>query len=147
MKVILIKDVQSLGHSGDIKDVSDGYARNFLIPGGYAKPATQSALEKAEQIKAQKAKEAEGELGRAKELAKKLQGESVVVKAKADDSGKLYAAVKGEEISEALKAKGFEVEKNKVVIGDPIKELGEFEININLDHGLEVLIGVTVEKE
>ncbi|MDD3006125.1 MAG: 50S ribosomal protein L9 [Candidatus Pacebacteria bacterium] len=147
MKVILIKDVQNLGHTGDVKEVSGGYAKNFLIPGGYAKVATESIIKKADEMKAQKDKEKETELEKAKEVVAKIQGQSVTIKAKADPSKKLYAAVKAEEIAEALTTKGFEVDKDSVVIDEPIKELGDFEVTLNLEHGLEARIGVTVEAE
>lgn len=145
MKVLLLKDVQSLGSAGDIRDVADGYARNFLIPGGYVKVATEAALEEAEALKAKKARQAEEELKVAEELARKLQGVSVLIAAKADKSGKLYAAIKPEEISKALKEKGLEISENKIIIKDPIKEVGECEIIVNLDHGLEVSVAVMVE--
>ncbi len=147
MKVILIKDVQNLGSAGDVKDVADGYARNFLIPSGYATIATSSAIKQSEEIKIKKAKQAEEELKTAEELSGKLEGASVSVKAKADESGKLYAAVKGEEISKSLAEKGFNVDKNKIVIKEPIKELGEYEIIVALEHGLEARLNLTVEAE
>jgi large subunit ribosomal protein L9 len=147
MKVILIKDVQNLGHTGDIKEVSGGYAKNFLIPGGYAKVATESLVRKADQLKAERDKERAAEFEQAKELVAKIQGQAVTVKAKADPSKKLYAAVKPEEIAEALKEKGFAVEKDQIEIGEPIKELGDFEVTVNLEHGLEANIAVTVEAE
>ena len=87
------------------------------------------------------------EFEKAKEVASKIQGQSIIIKAKADPSKKLYASVKSEEIAEALKAKGFEVEKSNVVIAEPIKELGDFEITLNLEHGLEAKIEVIVEAE
>lgn len=147
MKVILTKDVQNLGHTGDVKEVSGGYAKNFLIPGGYAKVATESIIKKADEMKVQKDKEAEIELEKAKEVVATIQGQSVTIKAKADPSKKLYAAVKAEEIAEALKAKGFAVDKSKVVVDEPIKELGDFEVTLNLEHGLEARIAVIVEAE
>lgn len=147
MKVILTKDVQNLGHTGDVKEVSGGYAKNFLIPGGYAKVATESIIKKADEMKVQKDKEAEIELERAKEVVATIQGQSVTIKAKADPSKKLYAAVKAEEIAEALKAKGFAVDKSNVVVDEPIKELGDFEVTLNLEHGLEARIAVIVEAE
>jgi large subunit ribosomal protein L9 len=147
MKVILTKDVQSLGRTGDIKEVSGGYAKNFLLPGGYAKVATPGLIKKAEEIKAERVKEAEAEMEKAKEMVTKIQGQSVAIKAKADASKKLYAAVKAEEIAEALKAKGFEVDKDNIAINEPIKEVGEFEVTLDLEHGLLARIGVTVEAE
>ncbi len=147
MKVILIKDVQSLGRTGDVKEVSGGYANNFLIPGGYAKIATEGLIRKAEEAKAERVLAAEAELEKAKETVAKINGQSVAIKAKADASKKLYAAVKAEEIAEALKAKGFEVDKDDIVIDEPIKEVGEFEVTLDLEHGLEARIGVAVEAE
>ncbi len=147
MKVILTKDVQNLGSAGDVKDVADGYARNFLIPSGYAMVATSSAIKQSEEIKIKKAKQAEEELKTAEELSGKLEGVSVKVAAKADESGKLYAAVKGEEISKSLAAEGFNVDKNKIIIKEPIKEIGEYEVIVALEHGLEARLNLTVEAE
>lgn len=147
MKVILTKDVQNLGNAGDVKDVADGYARNFLIPGGYAQIATKASIKRAEQAKKEKELRSEEEFKIAQELAGKLEGVSVTVSAKTDESGKLYAALKAEEISKALKDKGFEVEASKIVIAEPIKEAGEKEFVIDLDHGLEVRAVVIVEAQ
>lgn len=147
MKVILIKDVESLGGAGDVKEVADGYARNFLISRGFAEIATKNAMEQAEKIKIGREVEAKEDLKSVEEMAEKLGGVSVIIKAKADDSGKLYAAIKIGEVSEELSKKGFEVDKNKIVIEEPIKELGDYEVIINLDHGLEMRVGVTVENE
>jgi len=147
MKVILTKDVQNLGSAGDVKDVADGYARNFLIPSGYANIATGSAIKQSEEIKIKKAKQAEEELKTAEELSGKLEGVSAKVAGKADESGKLYAAVKAEEISKSLAEKGFNVDKNKIIIKEPIKELGEYEVIVALEHGLEARLNLTVEAE
>jgi len=147
MKVILIKDVQDLGDAGDVKDVADGYARNFLIPGGYAKVAMKNAIKQAEELKIKKEKQAKEDLMKAEEIAGKLEGVSVTVRAKTDKSGKLYAAVKQEEISKALNGKGFKVGKNKIIIKEPIKKTGEYEVMVNLEHGLEVRIEVVVESD
>lgn len=147
MKVILTKDVQNLGSAGDIKDVADGYARNFLIPGGYAQVATKATIIRAEEIKKEKAQRSEEEFKKAQELAGKLEGVSVTVSAKTDKAGKLYAALKAEEIVKALKEKGFEIDSSKIVIAEPIKEAGEKEFVIDLEHGLEVRAVVIVEAQ
>jgi large subunit ribosomal protein L9 len=147
MKVILIKDVQNLGHAGDVKEVSGGYAKNFLIPGGFARVATAGAMKKAEEVRTQREEKSQKDLEKAKELADKMQGETVTVQGKADPSKKLYASIKPEEIAQALQAKGYEVDKSEIVIGEPIKELGEFEVAVRLEHGLEVNIGVIVEAQ
>lgn len=147
MKVILIKDIENLGNAGDVKEVANGYARNFLIPGGYVEVATKSAVERAEKIKIEKEKVAKEGLKGIEEIAKKLESVSIIIKAKADDSGKLYAAIKSKEIFKSLNDKGFKISEDKIVIEKPIKELGDYEVIINLDHGLEVRIGVVIESE
>ena len=147
MKVILIKDVENLGNAGDVKEVANGYARNFLIPGGYVEVATKSAVERAEKIKIEKEKVAKEGLKGIEEIAEKLESVSIIIKAKADDSGKLYAAIKSKEIFKSLNDKGFKISEDKIVIEKPIKELGDYEVIINLDHGLEVRIGVVIESE
>ena len=147
MKVILIKDVQDLGNIGDVKEVADGYARNFLIPGGYVKVATKNAIKQAEDLKIKKEEQAKEDLEKAEGAAGKLEGISVTIKSKADELGKLYAAIKAEEISKALENKGFKIGKNKIVIEEPIKEMGDYEVVVNLEHGLEVGIGVVVESD
>ncbi|MCK5084358.1 MAG: 50S ribosomal protein L9 [Candidatus Pacebacteria bacterium] len=147
MKVILTKDVQNLGNIGDIKDVANGYARNFLIPGGYAAIATKDTIERSEEMKLKKEKQAEEGLKTAEELSKRLESVSITIKAKADESGKLYAAVKSKEISKALDDKGFKIDEDKVVIKESIKAIGDHEVIINLDHGLEIRIGVIVKSD
>ena len=147
MKVILIKDVENLGNAGDAKEVADGYARNFLIPGGYAEIATKTAMKKSEKIKIEKEELAKEDLKSAEEIAERLESVSIIIKAKTDDSGKLYAAIKSKEISKALNDKGFDIDKDKIVIEEPIKEVGDYEVMININHGLEVRIGVVVESD
>lgn len=147
MKVILTKDAQNLGNVGDIKDVADGYARNFLIPGGYAAIATKDTIKQSEKMKLKKEKQAEEGLKIAEELSGKLEGVSVTIKAKADESGKLYAAVKLEEISESIAGKGFDIDKSKIVVKEPIKETGEHEIIVSIDQGLEARLNLIVEND
>ncbi|MEA1937100.1 MAG: 50S ribosomal protein L9 [Patescibacteria group bacterium] len=147
MKVILIKDARDLGSVGDIKDVANGYARNFLIPGGFVKVATKNAIKQEEELKIKKEEQAKENLKGAEEVARKLEGVSVAIKSKADEAGKLYAGIKTEEISKALEGKGFKVDKNKIVIEGPIKEVGDYEVIVNLEHGLEAKIGVIVESD
>lgn len=147
MKIILTKDMQNLGNSGEIRNVADGYARNFLIPGGYAKIATKDIIKQAEELEKKKKKQAEEELKTAEELATKLENVSVLIKAKTEKSGKLYAAINSEEISKALDKKGFDVREDKIVIKEPIKEVGNYEIMVNLRHGLEARINILVESD
>ena len=147
MKVIILKETEGLGKVGDIKEVADGYARNFLIPKGIAKPATKSAEKEIEILKEAQAKKSEEELKIAEELAENLEGMSVEISAKADESGKLFGAVSQENIAAALEKKGFKIDKNKISIAEPIKEVGEYEVMISLDHGLEARVEVVVVRE
>jgi len=146
MKVILIKDVKNLGHEGDIKEVASGHARNFLIPQSFAVEATEKALAEAEAKKAKMEKQAEANLTMAEDLVSKLEGQIIEIALKASDEGTLYAAVSPAKIVTALKEKGFEVRKDQVMAGD-IKEVGENEVTINLDHGLEARITLIINSE
>ena len=148
MKVILTKDVQNLGSAGDIKDVANGYARNFLIPGGYVTVVTKDIVKQSEKIKQKNKKQAEEGLKTAEELSRKIEGMSITVKAKADKSGKLYAAIKEEEVLKVIMDEGLKnIDKSKIIFKEPIKEIGEHEIIVNLNHGLESRLNLTVEND
>jgi len=146
MKVVLLKNVDNLGHAGDVKEVALGYARNFLIPKGLATEATPKAIEEAEANKVRLAKQAEDDLANAEKLAQKLEGQTVEISSKASDVGTLYAAVSAAKVASALKDKGFEVNKNQINAGH-IKEIGEHELVVNLDHGLEARITLVINSE
>ncbi|MDX9893285.1 MAG: 50S ribosomal protein L9 [Patescibacteria group bacterium] len=146
MKVVLLKNVDNLGHVGDVKEVALGYARNFLIPKGLATEATPKAIEEVETNKAKMAKQAEDDLANAEKLAQRLEGQTVEISAKASDEGTLYAAVSAAKVASALKDKGFEVNKNQINAGH-IKEIGEHELVVNLDHGLEARITLVINSE
>ena len=135
MKVIFQQDVKGKAKKGDLKEVSDGYARNFLIPKGLAKEATADNLNTYKlQEKAKKA-QIEREKAEAKEIAEKLTSVQVLVKAKAGNGGKLFGAVTSQEISDALKEQhGISIEKNRIVQGDPIKSFGTYSLKAKLGY-------------
>ena len=146
MKVILTTDVKGKGFAGDIVNVSDGYARNFLFPKKLAREATQENLEIARQQ--QKALEKRRMLERlsAEDAAKKLSGLRVVVKAKSGENGRLFGSVTSKEISEAIMTQhGIEIEKKKIVMEENLKELGEFKLQIKLHAGISTDIIAIVE--
>lgn len=147
MKVVLIKDVSGLGRVGEVKEVSDGYARNFLLPGALVKIATAGAVRKAEELKEKYAEQVKRAEQTAKERAEKLSERSVVIKAKADETDNLYAAVHEDEILAALGEDGAGLKKENVKFADPIKTLGEHEVALELGHEQRVKIKVKVEKE
>lgn len=133
MKVILLKDVKGTGKKGQIVEVNDGYARNFLIKKGLAQEGTQQNIYVAEQRK--KAYEAKiaAERAKAKELANKLKDITVKVSAKGgENNGKMFGSVTSEMISNALKDLGFDIDKKKIEIKDSIRDFGNFEVTLRL---------------
>ena len=146
MKVILTKDIKGTGYVGDIITVSDGYARNYLIPKGLAKEATPHNLNIAKQQ--QKALENRKMLERltAEEAAKRLKGMRVVVKAKCGEGSRLFGSVTAKEISDAILAQhGIEIDKKRIALEENIKDLGEATVQIKLHAGISTDIVVSVE--
>lgn len=135
MKVIFIQDVKGKGKAGELKEVADGYARNFLIPKGLAKEASTDSMNTLRlQKKAKDAQEAR-ERAEAVAAAEKLKGIQTIIKAKAGESGKLFGAVTSQEISTALlEQHGLNIEKNKIVQGDPIKSFGKYTLKAKLGY-------------
>ena len=128
MKVILLQDIKELGKKDQIVNVSDGYAKNYLIPRKMVKPATEGALNDAlAKQKAQNEKK-NRELALAKEAASSLNGTEVVVRVKVGDNGKLFGAVSSKDIADALKAqKEIDIDRKKIELREPIKVLGKFD--------------------
>lgn len=148
MKVIFNVDVKGQGKKGEMKEVSEGYARNYLLPRKLATEATADNINtmklKEKARLAQLAKEKE----QAMEYAKKLGEVQVIVKAKAGNGGKLFGAVTSQEISNALKEQfGMEVEKNKIVQADPIKSFGSFTVKAKLGFEISGNINVLVVED
>ena len=143
MKVILQQDVRGQGKKGQLVEVSDGYARNFLLPKKLAVPATaENVNTMKQQEKARKAQEA-AEKAEAEALSKKLEGLMVKIPAKAGEGGRLFGAVTAKEISEALAAQhGLTIAKAKLVLDEPIKACGGYQIKAKL--GYEVVGTVNV---
>lgn len=144
MKVILLKKVSGLGSAGDIKEVSDGYAENFLIPQKMAKAANAKNVAIAKQAIEKKIRDAEKDLVATEKLANRLSEAVLEIKGKINDAGRLYAAVTSAVICDKLKEKGMAVDKKSIMLKEPIKELGDYRIRIVLDHGLEAEITVVV---
>lgn len=145
MKVILLKDVESLGKMGEIKEVTNGYARNFLIPEKLAEAATAQTIKRVEALKKAETKKAEENLKTTEELAAKLDGLVIKISVKANENGQLFGSVTSKMIAEALKEKEFDIEETRIAIDPPIKEVGEYPITINLDHNLEAAITAVIE--
>lgn len=147
MKIILLKDVENIGKKNELKNVSNGYARNFLFPKKLAKPATKRAIEELEKQKEIEEKKAEEALKATQELVEKIDGQEIEVPMKLDEQGNLYGSVNEVEISKILKEKNFDVNKKQIKIPQPIKEIGEHPVTILFDHGLEAEIKIIVVEE
>src|SRR3989344_3155329 len=139
MQVILIQNVAGIGKIDDIKEVSEGYARNFLFARNLAVPVTQKVLAELKARKNKQVKDRETELRAEQSLADKLDGWELVLKEKVSGGGALYAAVGPQKISEALARSGFKIDKDQIIL-KPIKETGEYKAKIKFQHGLEVII-------
>lgn len=145
MKVILLDDVKNLGKKGEVKEVSEGYARNFLIPRGLASEATGGRLkqhrQEQEKIQAKKAREEKEAIG----LKEKIDGLTVEIPVRAGEGGRLFGSVTAADVAEALKAKGFNVDKRKIEIAEPIRGLGNYELKIKLYPNVEASFEVIVK--
>ena len=148
MKVILQQDVRGQGKKGQLVDVSDGYARNFLLPKKLAVIATAENLNTMkQQEKARKAQEA-AEKAEAEATAKKLEGLMVKIPAKAGEGGRLFGAVTAKEVSEALAAQhGVNIAKSKLVLEEPIKACGGYQIKAKLGYEVVGTVNVMVVEE
>ena len=148
MKVIFNQDVKDHGKKGELKNVSDGYARNYLIPRGLAIEATKDNLNALKLQEKAKAKQIAQEKAQAIENAKQLEGIVVKISAKAGGQGRLFGSITSKEISEALAEQHkITVEKNKIVQADPIKTFGSFEIKAKLGHEISGTINLLVVEE
>ncbi|MDR3293490.1 MAG: 50S ribosomal protein L9 [Clostridiales bacterium] len=145
MKVILNADVKGQGKKGEIIEVSEGYARNFLLPKKLASEASASVLNDVSQKAAAEKRKKEIEKQDAVDAAEKLKSQSVEVKVKCGD-GKIYGSVTSKEIADALHAKGFKIDKKQIVLKDPIKALGRFDVEIKIYPGITAKVLLEVVK-
>lgn len=146
MKVILLKNVDKLGKEGEVKEVADGYARNFLIPQELAKPATEQALREAESSAAKKSKVVQADLEEAQKLAEQLDGRELFIKVKEKD-GTLFGSVNEKTIAKTFADEGLKIESESVKLEEPIKEVGDYDVRLELPHGLEANIKVILVPE
>ena len=133
MLVILNKDVKGTGKAGDIVKVSDGYARNMLFPKGLATEATDNNVRSLEKAKAAEAQRKADEKAAAQELAKKLEDVKVVIKTKSGEGGRLFGSITSKDIAdETKKQTGLVIDKKKIQLNSPIKNMGKFDIKVKL---------------
>lgn len=147
MKVVLIKDVRGTGKAGQVVEVSDGYGRNFLLPRNLAREATAVAVNAASAKVKADAFRAEQEMEAARKMADELNGSSITLKVKAGDKGRLFGAITGREIADEIKARyGVELDKKRIVLGDPIKRIGEYKVEIKPYANVSCAVTVVVEQ-
>lgn len=148
MKVIFLKDVKGKGKKGEIKNVADGYAQNFLIKNGYAVEATKQALSQLEAQKRHEAKLAQQELEEAKQLKEKLESITLEIKAKAGEGGRLFGSVSTKQIAENLqKIHGIKIDKRKMECNEGIRSLGVTNVPIKLHPEVKATLKVHVKEE
>lgn len=148
MKIILKKEHELLGDEGQIINVKNGYARNYLIPNGYATIASDSNLKSYEEIKKQRAKKVQKLVDEANKIASNLSTHSITFEVKTGEDNKIFGSVTSQMIFDKLREKGFEdIDRKKIILKEPIKSLGEHELEIKLQHSVTAKLKVTVIKE
>lgn len=147
MKVIFLQDVKGQGKKGEVKEVSDGYARNFLIAKGLAKEATSGNVKEIEAIKKSEQKRKDDELKKAKELANILEEMTLTIKSKAGENGRLFGAVTSKQIAEELMKAKVVIDKRKILLDEPVRTLGQTQVQIKLYPEVTAKLKVNVIEE
>jgi large subunit ribosomal protein L9 len=147
MEVILKEDIEKLGHRGDVVKVADGYGRNFLLPRKLAIEATKANKTVIEQMKASAVRRSASEKHEAEELAKQFEAVSLEFARKVGEKDHLFGSVTSSDIADALQAKGFNVDRRKIQLDEPIKSLGDFDIPLRLHREVTARFKVSVVAE
>jgi large subunit ribosomal protein L9 len=147
MEVILKEDVPKLGHRGDVIKVAEGYGRNYLLPRKLAIEATPANKAVIEQMKQAAVRRSAVEKADSEALAKQLDGVSLAFQRKAGEKDHLFGSVTSSDIAEALEHKGFNIDRRKIQLNEPLKSIGEFEVPVRLHRDVTSKIKVVVEKE
>ena len=145
MKVILLRDVPNTGRKNDIKEVSPGFARNFLLSKGLAVVADNESLKKLELKKKAELENAANELKETEAIIAKLKGQEIKIVVKTGNEGQLFESINKQKISDHLKEMGYNVPKDDVVLESPIKEAGEFPIKLKFAHNLETEVRIIIK--
>lgn len=147
MKIILKEDIKHLGRMGDIVNVADGYARNYLIPKGLAVEANEKnikSLEHEKRIIEEKAKKIRKT---AQDVASRISSLTISIKSKAGEEGKLFGSITSMDIAEALKNEGIEIDKKKILLEEPIKRLGSYTVNVKLHADVSAPLNIQIVEE
>ncbi len=144
MKLILTQEVDGLGAPGDIVEVRDGYARNYLIPRGFGIRWTRGGEKQIESIKAARSSREVRDLDHAKAIKAKLEGTTVQLPVRAGQGGRLFGAVTVGDIAEAITGAGAEVDKRKILVGNPIKSLGAHQVTVKVHDEVDATVNLDV---
>jgi len=145
MKILMMKDVKGMGQKGQIVEVKDGYARNYVIPSGIGVEATGGALKTVENQKAAEARRKEREHVEAEALAARLKGVTVLLRHKAGAEGRLFGSVTNHEVADGLKAQGYSLDKKQVHLDEPIRHVGRYAVKVKLTPQVSAEVAVVVE--
>ena len=147
MKVILRKNFDQLGQIGDLVDVKEGYARNFLLPRNIAYLATEGNLRSLEEEKKQLAKKDAKDLEDSQQLSSELENVSITIPVKVGEEDKIFGTVTTQMIADSLKEKGYDIDKRKIEINEPIKSLGIYSVNVKLHQNVNAVVKTWVVRE
>lgn len=147
MKIILIKNVNGFGKVGEIKEAKDGYARNFLLPQGLARLATDKAISEITTLQQRKQNIKVKQAKKYQELAKKINNLKIIIKAKADEKKKLFGSINAAKIAQELKGRNYDVDPKYIKLDESIKQLGYYDINFDFGGGLTSKLGLTITRE
>ena len=147
MKVILIKDIEKLGKKYDVKEISSGYARNYLIPKKLAVQCTDSLLKWAETKRGEQEKKAEEKLKKISNSILEIDGLEVEIRVKVGEEKQLFEKIKQQKISDALKELGYDIKKTQIELKEPLQEIGEFPVKLKFQDNLEAEIKVIIVEE
>lgn len=147
VEMILMQDVKDLGTAGQVVKVSDGYARNYLLPNNFAAPVTESTRRQLAKLQIQREAAKKVAVEKARDLAATIEKGSYTIRMKVGEGEKLFGSVTSHEILKALAGQGFELDKHAIMLDEPIKELGVFEVKVKVHPDVEALIKVWVVQE
>jgi large subunit ribosomal protein L9 len=147
MQIILQEDVEKLGNRGELVEVAEGYARNFLLPRKLGLEATAGNLKRRERMRAHFAKKEATEKDAAQKQGEQLAAVSLEFTRKAGENDQLFGSVTSLDVAEALAGKGFEIDRKKIVLAEPIKVMGDYEVPVKLHREVIVNVKVAVKKE
>lgn len=146
MKVIILKDIKDIGSADTVKDVSDGYARNFLIPNKFAVVADKGSLKALDKRLKEKALVLEAEKAELRKLASKIDGAEIGIQVDVGENGRLFGSVTHQDVAQKIyETLGIEVDKRKIILDEPIKAIGSFEVPVKFAHDISATVKVNVD--